>query len=70
MDNIINQELIKENQDISRRYSEIKESHDKLKEALDQIALPALREYEQYEQGPIKNIAKIAMEKILELMKR
>lgn len=70
MDNGIIQELVNENSKLSESNKELKKDNEKLKEALDKIALPALREYEQYESGPIRLIAKKAMDIILEMLKR
>jgi cell division protein FtsB len=70
MDNILVQELVNENSKLSESNKELKKDNEKLKEALDKIALPALKEYEQYESGPIRLIAKRAMDMILEMLKR
>ena len=70
MDDIQNQELIKENAKLSNMLKDKSDEIEKLNEALDQVALPALREYEKYEHGPLKMIAKSAMDKILEILRR
>ena len=69
MDDIINQELLKENQDLAKVLSKRNEQIEQLTKALDEVALPALREYEQYSNNPLRLIAKKAMKEILELLK-
>ncbi len=64
------QELLRENSKLSKYNKELKKDNDRLKDALNNIALPALKEYERYENGPIRLIASRAKKMILELIKR
>lgn len=63
------QDLLNQNNGLAKKLQEKEQELEKLRQALNQVALPALNEYESLESGPLQMIAKKAKEMILELLK-
>ena len=68
MDNIINQELMRANNLINKQIQEQTAENKRLKEALDEVALPSLKVFEDQEYGALKKLAEETLKKILEIL--
>ena len=68
MDNLLIQEISKQNSKLSKEYNKIRKENENLKKALKGVALPALKEYQKYERHTMAKIAESALKKILELL--
>lgn len=70
MDNIINQSLQQQNSRLSSLVVEQSQKIKKLEKALNSVALPALKEYEEHETGSLQMIARSAMDAVLKILNR
>ena len=69
MDDIRFQEIQKHNQLLSETIAELKAKNESISKALNDIALPALKEYQSFSPSSLARIAQGAIEKISQLLK-
>ena len=70
MDNIINQELMRANNLLNKQIQEQTAENKRLKEALNEVALPSLKVFEDQEYGALKKLAEETLKKVLEILDR
>ena len=70
MDNIINQELMRANNLLNKEIQQQTAENKRLKEALDEVALPSLKVFEDQEYGALQKLAEQTLKKILEILDR